>query len=170
MWSERQPYTLNILSNKQQKRAFLLLNGRRWVQEEEAKKTEPIGGGKTKYMSKKKPAFLFERPCYKLDQQDWPIHRKARDFLHPVSYQCWWLHCGFTLKNTGSKRLREREGERAASLLSFDWSVLRNCQCISTSIQCQTQWSQVILIVFLHVNFSIWQRKCHSLWARCCCL
>lgn len=28
----------------------------------------------------KKPAFVFEPSCNKLDQQDWPIHRKARDF------------------------------------------------------------------------------------------
>lgn len=32
-----------------------------------------------KYMSEK-PVFVFEPPCNRLDQQDWPIHRKARDF------------------------------------------------------------------------------------------
>lgn len=44
------------------------------------------------------------------------------EILHPLSYQCWWLHCGFTV---GGKNYRNQASEKGGivALLLSDWSV-----------------------------------------------
>lgn len=77
------------------------------------------------FLKNKSQRLNWNQPLRKPDHRRSFMCSEKLEISHPLSYQCWWLHCGFTVKNTGIKRLRGRHRCSAPFLTDL---LLIDCQ------------------------------------------